>query len=398
MMWMGIDTHLKTHEVEIQNNEGKKMWSGRINNDRKGFEYLLEKMRTVENANSQKIGGIFMNPTGNYHMPVKHFLESNGFFVYTVDARRTHHLRMTQNLGKEKSDPEDASVLASTARKDEHALDSKGHNALRESGLTRLLEQLKSSSILLTNLIISDLAAVFPEYADMFSVDAKISLNLLKSYPTPDLINNATEEELYRLMDTGKGHYTREDAVKLKEAAKDTIGIPDPDGIFAYRIIMNAERIESEKNRIKRIESEIARRFSKNSDIERIAEIKGVSRLAASAIVSEIGNIDQFSSPEKLQAYGGKTPNIYGSGGKTQSTRSSRIRNPHLSNTIYECAVSLVLHRNAEFIEIYNREINKGKKSTQAYIVVGKRLIHHIYSMMKNGKPYRCRIPYRNTG
>lgn len=306
MMWMGIDTHLKTHEVEIQNNEGKNMWSGRIDNDRKGFEYLLEKMRTVENANSQKIGGIFMNPTGNYHMPVKHFLESNGFVVYTVDARRTHHLRMTQNLGKEKSDPEDASVLASTARKDGHALDSKGHNTLRESGLTRLLEQLKSSSILLTNLIISDLAAVFPEYVDGFSVDAKISLNLLKSYPTPDLINNATEEELYKLMDTGKGHYTREDAVKLKEAAKDTVGIPDPDGIYAYRIIMNAERLESEKNWMKRIESEIARRFSKNSDIERIAEIKGVSRLAASAIVSEIGNIGQFSSPEKLQAYGGR--------------------------------------------------------------------------------------------
>jgi transposase len=227
----------------------------------------------------------------------------------------------------------------------------------------------------------------------MFSVDAKISLNLLKNYPTPDLINNATEEELYKLMDTGKGHYTREDAVKLKEAAKDTIGIPDPDGIYAYRIIMNAERLESEKDRMKRIESEIARRFSKNSDIERIAEIKGVSRLAASAIVSEIGNIGQFSSPEKLQAYGGKAPDISGSGGSTHATGVTRTRNPHLSSAIYESAVSLVANRSPEFSEIFAREIRKGKKPTQAYIVVGKRLLYHVYSIMKNHKQYRERLP-----
>jgi DNA-binding HxlR family transcriptional regulator len=55
-----------------------------------------------------------MNPTGNYHMPVKYFLESNGNSVYVIDARKTEHLRMIQNYGKEKSDTEDASILAST--------------------------------------------------------------------------------------------------------------------------------------------------------------------------------------------------------------------------------------------------------------------------------------------
>ena len=32
------------------------------------------------------IGGAFMNPTGNYHMPVKYFLESNGNDVYVVEG------------------------------------------------------------------------------------------------------------------------------------------------------------------------------------------------------------------------------------------------------------------------------------------------------------------------
>jgi hypothetical protein len=28
MQWIGIDTHLRMHEVEIQNENGKKMWHG----------------------------------------------------------------------------------------------------------------------------------------------------------------------------------------------------------------------------------------------------------------------------------------------------------------------------------------------------------------------------------
>ena len=104
MLWIGIDTHLRMHEVEIQNENGKKMWQGGVENSREGFSELHEKIRTIEESNSDRIGGVFMNPTGNYHMPVKYFLESNGYDVYAVDARKTEHLRMIQNLGKEKSD------------------------------------------------------------------------------------------------------------------------------------------------------------------------------------------------------------------------------------------------------------------------------------------------------
>ncbi|OWP56396.1 MAG: hypothetical protein B2I17_06265 [Thermoplasmatales archaeon B_DKE] len=82
-----------------------------------------------------------------------------------------------------------------------------------------------------------------------------------------------------------------------------------------------------------------------------------------------------------------------GSGGKSYATGITRIRNEHLSNAVHESAVSLVLHRNHEFYELFNREMGKKKSRTEAYIVVGKRLLFHVYSMMKNQKPYRERKP-----
>lgn len=67
------------HEVEIPNENGKKMLHGRVENIREGFLELHEKIRKIEEGNSDRIGGVFINPTGNYHMPVKYFLESNGY-------------------------------------------------------------------------------------------------------------------------------------------------------------------------------------------------------------------------------------------------------------------------------------------------------------------------------
>lgn len=398
MLWIGIDTHLKTHEVEIQNEQGKRMWKGRINNDRDGFESLLKKITTVENSNNQKVMGIFMNPTGNYHMPVKHFLESNSFPVYVIDARRTEHLRIIQNLGKEKSDPEDASVLASTARLDPSAMDSTGHERLPESGLTRLLEHLKNSATATINMIGSDLTAVFPEYTGMFEIESKTSLKILEKYATAENIRDADLNELFALMNTGKGHYRIDDARNLIHIAETSIGIPDPGQIYAYRIRINALRLREEKDRIKKLEDEIDRRMSENTDVKNISDIHGISMTSAAAIVSEIGDIKQFDSAVKIQAYGGKSPNMTGSGGKSWATGSSKIRNPHLSNSVYECAVSLVLHKHPEFLAIYKREIDKKKKPTQAYIVVGRRLLCHIYSIMKNKKPYRERMPGGREG
>ena len=109
-------------------------------------------------------------------------------------------------------------------------------------------------------------------------------------------------------------------------------------------------------------------------------------------MVSEIGDIKQFDSVLKLQAYGGKALIMRGSGGKDRATGLSKASNPHLSNAVYESVVSLVNNRNKEFLEIFNREIGKGKRPTQAYITAGRRLLYHVFTIMKNHKPYRERL------
>ena len=127
------------HYAEIQDERQNVLWHGRVKNSREGFTSLLEKMRTIERSNSDAIKGIFMNPTGNYHIPVKYFLENSGFSgrIFMVDARRTEHLRKMMNLGKEKSDPEDAHILAAVPWRDNKYGERANHIRSELSELTK---------------------------------------------------------------------------------------------------------------------------------------------------------------------------------------------------------------------------------------------------------------------
>jgi transposase len=406
MLSVGIDTHEREHFVEIQNEKEVRMWRGRIRNNREGVQLLLEKIRTVERSNSQEVIGIFMNPTGNYHIPVKHFLESNGFSgrIFMVDARRTEHLRKVMNLGKEKSDPEDAHILASVPWRDNTYRERRNHIRNELSELTRMREIITVNITRIVNYINADLEIIFPEFTELLAIDSKTGMAILEKFTTPYNISTISKDKLLNLMKKeGRNHYSMEDAERLIESARNSIGVPDRQGVFTFRIRMNVQRLRNEIVILKNVEREIERMSEGNSDMEHLVDMKGIGRMNAATIVSEIGDITQFHSVTKLQSYGGKCPDMTGSGGKSYAKKLTKIRNEHLSNAIHQSAVSLVNHRNREFYDLFIREMGKGKTNTEAYIVVGKRLLFHVFSMMKNKKPYRERIsrerrPPRSTG
>lgn len=393
MISIGIDTHERMHYVEAQNEKQQVIWHGSISNNRRGFQSLLDKIYSLCRNNSQEVLGIFMNPTGNYHIPLKYFLEAKGYKVFLIDARKTFHLRQIMNLGTEKSDREDAHILAATPWIDRNALGKAGHSRSALSEITRLRELVNRNITRIANYINSDLAAVFPEFCDLISIESKTGLVILEKYTLPSEISQLTSSELIIIArKTGNYKFSEEDARRLIEASRESIGIPDPESAYAFRIRTNAMRLRSELERLKETEDRIEKIGHGNIDIRNISDMRGMSVVAAARIVSEIGGIDQFDSALKLQSYAGRCPDMTGSGGKLYAKRLTKVRNEYLSHAVHESSIKLVRYQNREFLNLYLREVAKGKKPTQAYVVVGKRLLFHVFSIMKNGKPYRERI------
>ena len=394
MLSLGIDTHENAHQAEVQNNNEIVLWSGRIMNNRSGLESLVEKIHVLEESNGDKVIGIFVNPTANYHLPVKHFLEKNGFTVYCVDTRVAKNMRGVENLGKEKSDPEDAHILASTPWKSKKYLERKGHERDPLSEITRLRKIVSNNITRIKNFIWADISAIFPEFGTMFSLDSVTALMIQEKYTTPENFSAASVKDLQADMNIESRNHTKDgSAEKVHALALESIGIPDIEDAYATRIRINVKRLRQEIDTLSELDKEIIKRSENNQTVAYLSDIRGMGKVNSASIVSEIGRIEQFDSALKLQSYGGKCPDMEGSGGKAFPRGVTKIRNAYLSNAVHESAVSLVKHMSGEFYELFLREKEKGKNNNAAYIAVGKRLLYHTYSIMKNKKPYRERRP-----
>lgn len=121
-----------------------------------------------------------MNPPANYHAPLKAFLESKELGVILVDTRISEHLRITSNLGKEKSDDADSSILTSTARLIPKILDRDSQESGLLSSLTMLAESIGENITRIMNQIKPHVAAIFPKYPYYDKINSKTSLDIVR--------------------------------------------------------------------------------------------------------------------------------------------------------------------------------------------------------------------------
>lgn len=397
MLSAGIDSALEAHQVEIQNNAGELLWKKKIENNKKGLAELragLEKIK--KNTGDTNVVGIFAEAIGCYFVPFQHHLTRDGYRVVIVNPLEVRSARIMRNLDKNKDDPTDASVLASLPWMNVKYRENNSHQRHEISELTRLYQKMQEHETRLKNYLNSDLVQIFPEFLQFVKdIDTKTNFALLERYPTPSKILEVSEESLVGFVEKeSRGKLGSDFVKKVRELAENTIGIPDTDGIHEYRIRFFIKRIKETKEALNEIETEIKRRTENTEEIKMIDAIPGIHRIKAASIYGEIGPIGQFVSARKLQGYGSALPKMIKSGKKEWAGSPTKKANHYLRYSVSVCARSVSMH-SEEFRAIYIREKMKGKSDTQAYIVVGNRLLYHVFTILKNKKPYRKRMPQR---
>ena len=71
----------------------------------------------------------------------------------------------------------------------------------------------------------------------------------------------------------GRNHFDLEDARRLTDLASKTIGIPDPHGVYAFRIGTNVRRLKAEITALKTVEKEIPARSNGDDHIRHLTEM-----------------------------------------------------------------------------------------------------------------------------
>jgi len=267
MLSVGIDTDENIHYVEIQNEKGTALWRREITNKKKDFDLLIENINRIENRRSDGIKFVFMKSTGDYHMPLKYFLEKQGFTIYMVDKKKILYLRNIMNLKVRKSNSEDAHILAATPWHDPKYVEYVSNNRSPLSNIERERKIVIKNITAIKNYISSDLTVIFPEFTDLYDIDSASGMAILYEYTTPDNIVKADKESISKLIKmASKGHYKTEDIRELIKTAKNSIGTPDEEDSYRFKIRMNVNRLKNELDELKNIDNEIIKRKRKGGN------------------------------------------------------------------------------------------------------------------------------------
>ena len=226
MVYVGIDVAKDKHDCFIVNSDGEVLYDVfTIQNNMDGFEDLLFKIKnSSKDLSKVKVG---LEATGHYSCNILGFLHNKGLSAIVINPLYTSLSRKSVSLRKTKTDKVDARTIASMIMSDvslKPYSDTVYHNEDLKS-LSRYRfdkvsdrSKLKQSVSRLVNIL-------FPELEKLVSsLHTKAVYELLSEFPGAHQVASANLKHLTALLSTAsKGHFGREKANAIREAARRSI-------------------------------------------------------------------------------------------------------------------------------------------------------------------------------
>ena len=239
--------------------------------------------------------------------------------------------------------------------------------------------KLKSSSARLVCILFQELEKLVPS-RHIASVYA-----LLEEFPGAKQIAAAHLTRLKTLLETAtKGHYKRDMALEIRDAARNSIGSWMP--AKSLELQHTIRLIRELDDEIAEIEKQIQAIMDElNSPI---TSIPGTGNLLVATILAEIGDIKNFDNPDKLLAFAGREPSTYQSG-KYTATNTPMVKHGsrYLRRALY-CAADMAYVNSPSFRSYIDRKRAQGKHYYVAMSHGMKKLVRIIFAVLSRNIPF----------
>ena len=388
MIVIGIDVAKDKHDCFIMNSEGEVLFNPFvIQNNREGFDSLYEKICSVANDFTKvKVG---LEATGHYSYNILGYLLDKGLPTYVINPLHTNLYRKSLSLRKTKTDKVDAHTIAAMLLSDVNLKSYSNtlyHNEELKSLTRYRFDKVKERAKLKTS-VARLVNILFPELEKLVSTLHMASVyELLSQYPSAKQIASVHLTKLTNLLSTAsKGRYGKERAEEIRIAAKNSIGSDMPAKSLELKHTIKLIReldaeIEEIEFHIEIIMDEI------NSPI---LTIPGISYRMGAMIIAEIGDFDNFNSPNKILAYAGLSPSTYQSGQLTSSCSHMEKRGSRYLRYALFNATKFVCNWDNTFAEYLAKKRSEGKHYNVAISHACKKLVRVIYHLETTGESYR---------
>ncbi len=387
MIYVGIDVAKDKHDCFITNSDGEALFNVfTISNNSDGFHNLYQKISSLTNDFSNvKVG---LEATGHYNYNLLGFLMDKGLPTFVINPLHTNLFRKSLSLRQTKTDKVDAHTIALMMMSGvnlQSYSDTSYHNEELKSLTRYRFDKVKERAKLKTS--VSRLVTIlFPELEKLVPTLHMASVyTLLVELPSARKIADCHLTHLTKLLLTAsKGHYSREKAIEIRDAARTSIGSNMPaKSLELKHTIKLIQELTSEINEI-----ETSIKSIMDSIHSPITSIPGINYRMGAMIIAEIGDFNRFSSPDKILAYAGLSPSTYQSGQLDSSYSHMEKRgSKYLRYALFNAAKYVCIWDNT-FAAYLSKKRAEGKHYNVAISHAAKKLVRVIYRLEKSQQLY----------
>lgn len=389
MIYVGIDVAKDKHDVFICNSDREVLANSFfIKNNIDGFKILNQTIFKYARFDTKiKVG---LEATGHYSYNILGFLLNNpAYEIYVLNPLHTNLFRKSLSLRKTKNDKVDAMTIAYMLMSN---VDLKPYNKSlyhneELKSLTRYKFDLIRDRTKLKVSISRLLTILFSELESLVSSIQIASIYaLLSEFPSAQDIANAHLTKLTNLLHSAsKGRFNKETASKIKELARQSVGTY----MYAKTIELKQtiNRIECLNTDISQLEKEIKNMLDQVNFP--ILSIPGIGYNMGAMIIAEIGDFNNFSSPDKILAYSGLSPSIYQSGKLNNAYSHMENRgSKYLRYALFNAAIYVFQYEQG-FSDYLAKKRAEGKHYYVAISHVAKKLVRLMFALVKSGHTFK---------
>lgn len=380
MIYVGIDIAKNTHWASAMNSDGEILLEPfSFQNNNEGFQKFISKLSGFD---KQKML-IGLESTAHYGENIISYLFNLDYKIGIINPIQTSNLRKS-NIRKTKNDKVDTYIIIKSLTLNNYTLvTSREINNIKLKGLSRsrhnLIVMRSRSKIQLASFI----DQLFPELYQFFkgNLHLNVSYQLLKQFSSPKDISSLHLTKLTNILyDNSRGKYKKDDAIRLRELAKTSVGIDNPTlSLQIKQAILQIELYTEQIEEVEKLSKQILDEMK-----SKLLTIPGMSYNQATVIHGFIGDINRFNKSCQLLAYAGLDPSVYQSGNfEARSTRMSKRGNSLLRYNLVYAAHNLVLN-NKTFKEYYTLKRSQGKSHYCALGHAAHKLVRVIFKMLKS--------------
>ncbi|ORT46819.1 IS110 family transposase [Frankia sp. KB5] len=391
MLFVGDDWAQDHHDVEVQDETGRRLAKGRLPEGVAGIARLhaLIGRHLAEDAGPEQVVVGIETDRG----PWVRVLVAAGYQVIAVNPLQAARYRERYSTSGAKSDAGDAHSLADMVRTDRHQLrpvagDSDTAEAVKI--VARTHQNLIWDRTRQTQRLRSALLEFFPAALAAFDdLDTPDALELLAKAPSPAEAARLTVAQISAALRHARRRKIPERAAAIRAALRAEQLPVTPAATTAYAAVVRAQAglLAALNGEIARLEEQVADHFDQHPDAKILLSQPGLGPVLAARVLAEFGDDPtRYADAKARKNYAGTSP-ITRASGKKKTVLARYARNNRLADALHQQALS-ALSASPGARSYYDAIRARGTSHHAALRQLGNRLVGILHGCLKTHTPY----------